>query len=201
MSIYLGFDPGGAGKFGWCVAREATENASELPLAVVEAGIARHAKDAVCAASRLIPGSELPVAAGLDAPLIWSRGEGRRVEPVLRQQIRNAGCGSAEGTVQHVNSLRGACVVQGMMTGVLLRERFKGIPLSEAHPKAWLWIAGITRRRSPVAEITLADLPEWCISPRRDFGDHERDAAISCLSAWAMVSRPGGWHDLYQFER
>jgi len=200
MSIYLGFDPGGAGEFGWCVAQESTDSATGLPLIIVEAGIAMHAKEAVCEASQLIPSSELPAAAGIDAPLIWSRGAGRQAEPLLREQIRHAGCGTAEGTVQHVNSLRGACVVQGMMTAVLLRERFEEIPLSEAHPKAWLWIAEITNRRPSVAEITVADLPEWCVSPKSDLRDHQRDAAISCLSSWAMIRRTDGWHDLYQAE-
>ena len=201
MSIYLGFDPGGAGEFGWCVAQESTESASGLPLIVVKAGIAMHAQEAVCEASHLIPGSALPAAAGIDAPLIWSRGVGRQSEPMLRQQMRNAGCKTAEGTVQHMNSLRGACVAQGMMTAVLLRERFKGIPLSEAHPKAWLWIAEVASQLSPVAEIAVSDLPEWCVSTQRQLHNHERDAAISCLSAWAMVHQPEGWHDLYQSEQ
>lgn len=201
MSIYLGFDPGGAGEFGWCVARESTESANGLPLIIVVAGIAMHAKEAVCEASQLIPSSEVPAAAGIDAPLIWSRGAGRQAEPFLRAQIRHAGCGTAEGTVQHLNSLRGACAVQWMMTAVLLRERFEEIPLSEAHPKAWLWIAEITNRRPRVAEITVADLQEWCVSPRGNLCNHERDAAISCLSAWAMIRRPEGWHDLYRAEQ
>jgi hypothetical protein len=134
MSIYLGFDPGGAGHFGWCVARES--GSRTLPLIVLGIDVADHARDAVEAAIGHVPAGEPVLAAGIDAPLIWSRIEGRKVEGELRCQIRRADSKTAEGTVQHVNSLRGACVVQGMMTAVFLREAFAGLPLSEAHPKA-----------------------------------------------------------------
>ncbi|HEX4965660.1 MAG TPA: hypothetical protein VF173_32920 [Thermoanaerobaculia bacterium] len=200
MSIYLGFDPGGAREFGWCVARESSSGA--LPLTVLRTGVALYAMDAVEAAICHVPAGEPVLAAGIDAPLVWSRGEGRRVEQVLRQQVRLAGSETAEGTVQHVNSLRGACVAQGMLTAVFLREAFAGLPLSEAHPKAWLWLSKATHRRPTPAEITLADLSEWCSLPdRHPPSEHERDAAVACLSAWAMIRRPQDWHDLYLYAK
>lgn len=175
MSIYLGFDPGGEGRFGWCVARESTGGV--LPLITLAVGVADHAKQAIEEALHHAPLGEPLLAAAIDAPLTWSRGAGRRVDHLLRQQIRDAGAKSAEGTVQHVNSLRGACVTQGMMAAVLLREKYAGLPLSEAHPKAWLYLSG-----------SGAGSPE---------GQDERDATNACLSAWAMVRQPPDWHNLY----
>lgn len=82
-----------------------------------------------------------------------------------------------------------------------LTKGFAGLPLSEAHPKAWLWLSGAANRGPTPAEITLADLSEWCSWPDRQKSEHERDAAICCLSAWAMIRRPQAWHDLYLYAK
>ena len=102
------------------------------------------------------------------------------------------------GTVLHVNSLRGACLVQGMTAALLLRRRAPELPISEAHPKALLWLLGLaTKGRRPRA-VSFDRLAPLLLRPERRQSDceHERDAALGTLSAWAMVHRPSDWEDL-----
>lgn len=64
MGVVIGFDPGGAGTFGWCVA-----TGSALPLNIVDRNTSDHAEGACYAAVRAAE-SEGPVSAvGIDAPL------------------------------------------------------------------------------------------------------------------------------------
>jgi len=184
MSIYLGFDPGGDGRFGWAVVQESAPGA--LPLAVLATDCASSAKTALQSALDEVPPDESILAVGIDAPLVWSRGEGREVDNLLRRQIREKGCTAAGGTVQHVNSLRGGCVAQGMMTALLLREMDAGLPLSESHPKAWLWLAGVATREKTAdctTDITGFDLGAWLVFQKEVESEDERDAAIAS-SPW-----------------
>ena len=114
----------------------------------------------------------------------------------LRERIRERGAPNAAGTVQQVNSLRGACLVQGMLAGVLSRQRTSGVAISESHPKAMLWLL----ERNP-AQVRLQDMPEkFDLHDGVDDGEHLRDAAVACLSAWAMVHNPNGWSDRYPLD-
>lgn len=136
MTLQLfGFDPGGRGGFGWCHA----EGGKRLPLVILKSGVAPNAQGAVEAALAGLE-RELPAAAGIDAPLVWTLGEGRRVDGFLRSNVRVGGCKTASGTVQAVNSLRAACLVQGYLTMRILRERYPALGLTESHPKAMLWL-------------------------------------------------------------
>jgi predicted nuclease with RNAse H fold len=197
MKKYLvGFDPGGRGKFGWCVV----EDKRELPVRVVCVGVADHAEGAVRAAHEVVQAKKGNViGVGIDAPLFWVADGCRQVDNNLRQRIRERGAPNAAGTVQQVNSLRGACLVQGMLAGVLSRQRTSGVPISESHPKAALWLLG----RNP-AQIALPELPEVNLTEcwhQPDEGPHLRDAALACLSAWAMVHEPPDWRNLYPQEQ
>jgi predicted nuclease with RNAse H fold len=78
---------------------------------------------------------DAPEAIGIDCPMWWTSavGRGRHVDAWLRQTH-----GLHPGTVQSVNSLRGAVVVQGIMLAMRLRERHPNLPITETHPKALL---------------------------------------------------------------
>jgi hypothetical protein len=190
MSVLLGFDPGGRNAFGWCVV----EDAPALPLAIRTTGVANSAEQAVAEALAGVAPHETVAAAGIDAPLFWVPHGGRLVDQAVRDATRRAG-GSGR-TVQSVNSLRGACLVQGILAGILLRRQHPTLPLSEAHPKAYLWINGLVHRHRPMATVTLRELAEFHANGVGGV-EHVRDAALAALSAWALVRRPLGWTDLY----
>ncbi|MEN6577247.1 MAG: DUF429 domain-containing protein [Phycisphaerales bacterium] len=196
MKYLMGFDPGGGNHFGWCVVKDRRE----WPLGVVDAGIADHAAGAVEAAYEAVPKGASVIGVGIDAPLFWVANGCRAVDNALRERIRCLGAPHAAGTVQQVNSLRGACLVQGMLAGVLSRQCTPGVPISESHPKAMLWLLG----HNPV-EIKLPGLGDKLILPhdwhQADVGDHLRDAGLTCLSAWAMVHEPPEWEDILAHDR
>lgn len=189
--MLLGFDPGGSGAFGWCV----TENLPRCPLPVRATGVANVAVDAVRDALFHVRKGEDVDAAGIDAPLFWTAGGDRRVDQLGRAAVRHEGGPSS--TVIHVNALRGACLIQGVLAGMLLRKRFANIRLTEAHPKAYLWMSGAATPERPPQNIDLVDPPQFQVG---GFGhtDHERDAAT--LSAWAMIHHPPEWSDLFPRE-
>jgi len=75
--------------------------------------------------------------------------------------MRQRGAQNVHGTVQAVNSLRGACLVQGILTAILLRQRVPEIHVSESHPKAVLWLLGAATPENPPAAIHLCNLPQF----------------------------------------
>lgn len=152
MNYLIGFDPGGERNFGWCVVRDRRE----WPLRVVRTGIADHAAEAVEAAYKAVPKGASVIGVGIDAPLFWVADGSRAVDNALRERIRCLGVPHAAGTVLQVNSLCGACLVQGMLAGVLSRQCSPGVPISESHPKAMLW----QFRRNP-GQVGLVELPEF----------------------------------------
>jgi hypothetical protein len=79
-----------------------------------------------------------------------------------------------------------------MLAAMLLRQHSNGLPISESHPKAMLWLLGIG--------ISLGNLGTFLAGNTANASDHERDAALSALSAWAMSTQPNGWEDLYPQE-
>lgn len=194
MEFIFGFDPGGAGAFGWCVAT----NPAAAPLGVRECGVVSVASEAADAAMEAVGRADEVVAAGIDAPLFWVPAGDRAADRKLRSAICSLGAPS--GTVQHVNSLRGACLIQGILVGLLLRQRMPRLPISESHPKAMLWLTRVASRSTGPSSIALSDIAELSGFPQLAASDHERDAAIAALSAWAMLRRPTGWHDLHARE-
>ena len=183
MSVLLGFDPGGDRRFGWCVC----EDVEGLPLTIRATDCSGTVNDAMESALAQIGDGEQPIGVGVDAPMYWVRNSGRRVDREVRSAIREAGAPNPPGRVQHVNSLRGACVAQGMLVAVDLRALYPHLVVSECHPKALLWLIGAD-----------GDVGEFAGYVRGVEGrsEHERDAAISCLSAWAAVHKPVDWRDL-----
>jgi len=189
--MLLGFDPGGIGQFGWAVC----EYKDTLPLPIVQTGISDHADGAVVAAFQAAGAPGTVCAAGIDAPLFWVASGTRRADEVLRSALRRKGAPSPSGTVQEINSLRGACLVQGILAALLLRRRVPELRVSEAHPKALLWLLAVASSQMHPRQIMLADLRSY-ITGSAGTSEHERDACLGILSAWAMVSAAGGWSDL-----
>jgi hypothetical protein len=190
MPLYIGFDPGGAGAFGWAVL-----SGIQLPLFLVARGVSHHADEAVHSVRDTARQSPL-AAAGIDAPLFWHGRGDRTVDQRVRSAIIQRGAHA--GTVNSVNSMRGACLIQGMMAAMLLRTHQNELPITEAHPKALLWLLGIARRGKPSVGIAISDLHDWITgNDVAGASDHEPDACLGAISAFAMTHQTEGWQDLY----
>ena len=181
--IILGFDPGGKERFGWCVA-QSSANGHLQPRA---SGIASDAFNAVEAAlSTADDLGGVVKAAGIDCPLLWvtkgDRKADKFIRSAMRGKVRNVG-----GTVQQVNSLRGACLSQGVMAAHLLRLKLPDIRITESHPKALLWLRD-------VKDVGVSHLIEPKLLWKTE---HERDAALGAFGALAMIEKRSGWRDLY----
>ena len=192
IGLILGFDPGGANRFGWSVCSAGADHLQQ-PL---KTGLADDAWDALIRVKKAFRDFDLPenpqvLAAGIDAPLFWGRRRNRRVDDVLRQALKKNKFPTPGGTVQQVNSLRGACLVQGVLLAKYLRETWNA-PITEAHPKALQHLL----RHSGQPEMTeLARLTEGL-----EDREHERDATLSAIGAWAMYKKLPGWRDIYDQE-
>lgn len=174
----LGLDPGGKKAFGWAIV-SGTFEAPEF----VAGGVCSGAHSAIAAAQEHL--RDAPDAVGIDAPLFWSALGDRCADIHVRKLVRLAG-GHA-GTVSHVNSLQGACLVEGAVAARLVRDRWPAADITEAHPKALLQIC------TEVAQF--AALPSV-----QGSGYHLRDAALGALAALAMVEARASWKDLAAVE-
>ena len=179
VDVVLGFDPGGKGNFGWSICEIARGQ-----LGIIETGVASDALEVMERVSAARPGNARVLAAGIDAPMFWSKTGGREVDPIIREAIKRRGCSTAAGTVQHVNSLRGACLVQGVLLGLYLHQKFNDVPITEAHPKALL------RLLDDSDSARLTELTDGR-------SEHERDAVLAAFAAWSMHRRAPGWKNLY----
>ncbi len=195
MEIYVGFDPGGDKRFGWAVC-----SSKESILHVLATGRAAHTREAVTQALSVASGKGTIMGAGIDAPLFWSEAGGRDVDILVRSAIKQLGAPHPEGTVQHINSLRGACLLQGVMTARLLQKQHPDIALTESHPKALLYLLGIANAERSAASVTMADLLNYVICETH-VGEHERDAVLAAITAFAGKIRTQGWINLFKRER
>ena len=184
MEFLIGLDPGGKGNFGWCVVADKPK----LPDTAVASGLADNADGAVAAALAAIPVDGHIRCAGIHAPLFWPLSGPRNADLAVRAAIRTAGCRHASGTVQDVNSLRGACLVQGMLAAMKLRELYPTLPITEAHPKALRWLFAEVEAFAVVEEFSMKS-------------DHERDALLAAIAAWAGARKLTDWQDLLVMER
>lgn len=196
MQVVLGFDPGGDGQFGWAVLER---NGRRTPR-TRKTGMSSHAEGALASSLACISSDDALLGAGIDSPLYWTpRGE-RVADRRIRQRIHELGAPSAAGTVQHPNSLRGACVVQGPTMALLLRRRFPDIQITEAHPKALLWTLGLANSQRRPEEVSVADLT-GLVTCEAVACEHERDAVLGAVAAFAMSDRLPPWRDLLAEEQ
>ena len=188
---FVGFDPGGDKQFGWCVIEGATR-----PLSLVHSGCVNDAAAAVDAVVRAVGDRSRIDGVGIDGPLFWTPSGRRRVDWVVREAIKSAGAPNAGGTVQQVNSLRGACSTQGVVAAHLLRRAVPGVRITEAHPKALLWLINVASAGRRVLDVGMEQLGEFISCHEASLSEHERDAALGAFAAWAMASGAAGWRDL-----
>jgi hypothetical protein len=195
MKVILGFDPGGEGRFGWAVCTDLDDG-----LNVVTTGLADHAKGAMNEALNALPKRGLVVGAGIDAPMYWVTDKYRESDILVRKAISHLGAKSPGGTVQHFNSLRGACVIQGLLISKLLRRLYPDLPITEAHPKALLWLMGIARRGHEPKTIKPIDIKQVIIEGTEFGSEDERDAILGAFTAQMMIRRKSDWVDLLTYE-
>ena len=188
----LGFDPGGEGKFGWCACL--TEGGG---LELVAAGLVDNALEAICQTDAAIDSrgtreSSRIVAAGIDAPMFWSPNGFRTVDKIVSSELKATNFPKSKrgGTVQQLNSLRGACLVQGVLLAKHLRDKW-ALDITESHPKVLDHLLS-QPMYLPMKKV-VDDLAQDFHDPERDI----RDSVLSAAAAWAMVRRLPGWRNLY----
>ncbi len=155
---WAGADPGGKGKFG-------------LAFLYCDGEISCTRVSSVDEAVEAIADKGEPCALGVDAPMWWSSGVGggRKSDEILRKAY-----GIHPGTVQSVNSLRGAALVGGTLLAFRVRERFPSVKVTEAHPKALLRALDLKRNNFP---------GEFGLSCGSSDNEDEQDAAIAAVCA------------------
>ena len=190
----LGFDPGGRTKqrFGWCILED--ENAP--PLKIFGAGSLGSAGEVLNEIDKRLPKGANVLSAGIDAPLSWAFSGPRSADTEIRSKMGQ----HPDTSVQEVNSLRGACVAQGIMIAVLLRKTHKDLGITEAHPKAFLEMMGIRMDST----IESESLKKYFRDYTKIEGSNEidvRDAAIAGYFAWVMAHSENnhfdGWTNLF----
>ncbi len=178
MDLYIGFDPGGEGKFGWAVCKY-----SDGKLELVQSGNALHAVHAVEKVSKYVTDTTHILGIGIDAPLYWVPNGNRQADTLVRNAIKRLGAPQPGGTVQAVNSLRGACVAQGAMVAELSHNAYPAAEVNEAHPKALLFMLGLAGSERKTTQITTDDLNQFVRSSESSVtSEHERDAILACIS-------------------
>ena len=206
----LGFDPGGyspcakgyrrqvctkEGHFGWSVC--CVVDGILQPRATT--GLAKDAWDAVAKVKDAMTASPIVLAAGIDAPLFWSKRANRAVDCKIKKALR--AIKAPTKSVLEVNSLSSAATVQGMLLTKYLRAAWVGVNITECHPFALRRLLVSTEQ----AEIlrTIRCLTAHLDTDVRPDDAHKRDATLSAVSAWAAKYRnePGsGWRNLYDEE-
>lgn len=162
---WVGVDPGGIDCFG---------------LAKLDSNGLFEAKCFLCAEDALKGLVAEPAGIGIDTPLWWSSGRsaGRKADSWLRRRYGNR----VGKSVLQINSLSGACLIQGIMFAEQARQRFPNVPITEVHPKVLIL--------SNNCELDL-DI-EWrrfCslfrIRPKASdvLNEHERDAVVAAVAA------------------
>ena len=165
----FGADPGGARRFG-------------LAALHVDGRFETRCCSSVDEAVKWI---DHPEAVGIDCPLWWSsaKGGGRQVDSWLRSTY-----GIHPGTVQSVNSLRGAILTQGILLAMRLRARSPSLPVTETHPKALLKALRLSRKPWKV----IAD--RFGLDGNVPPDEHEFDALLGAVAAREGMRQ--SWSDL-----
>ncbi len=168
--IFLGFDPGGKGRFGWSIC---TVDAGQFKQD--RSGTVWCATDAVKEVNCNLPPNARVLGAGIDAPMFWDKAGNpwRKADKIIKRY--------GGGSPVSLNGLRGSVVVQGILLAVLLRERFAKLPITEVFP------SGLRN--------LLQDCPpelERCKGEAED----ERDARTAAYAAWFMYKKDPRWRDI-----
>ena len=181
-----GFDPGGRDKkkkpqFGWCVAEFA-----DSPN-VIKKGTVACADEAFHEMHKSLNDTKGQlVATGIDSHLYWMRnGKRRNADSIVWDALKKELPSATTGRVQAVNSLQGACLIQGFFLAKKIESNYPYCKITETHPKVLLEI-------SPKVKDYVNQVPSIC-------NEHERDAIISAWAA-AKCFLHGGKPNLFCFE-
>ncbi|HED39686.1 MAG TPA: DUF429 domain-containing protein [Chromatiales bacterium] len=196
MEIYLGLDPGGKNQFGWSICQKDEER-----LEIIKTGNASHAKAVLLAIKNNLPPQSVVVGAGIDAPLYWVADGSRYSDKLVRKAISKLGSDSSSGTVQQLNSLRGACVIQGPIIAKLLTDQFPSIKITETHPKALLYLLGYVDALCHHGSININDLNQYVNVVTGNYSEHERDSVLGAIASMASVNGYSSWVDLVKKEK
>ena len=196
MEIYVGFDPGGKGRFGWAICSPEGER-----LRVLNAGNAEHAQNALLVVKSQLPSQTTITGAGIDAPLFWVANGVRNSDLLVRNAIKKLGAKSPGGTVQQLNSLRGACIVQGPLIAKLLMDEFPSVAITETHPKALLFLLGLANKKNPPGDISTENLSDYIHVDAGKYSEHERDSVLGAMASWISMKQKDEWRDLVQDEQ
>lgn len=178
---FLGFDPGGKGKFGVASANIDSDGG----LTELETGCVRDAQEAIRWARDKTPFEGI----GIDTLLIWSATGSRGCDRHLRERFRHH-----SGSVIEQNSLYSAMTVNGAILALSLSQFSK--PLCEVHPKLLLKAYGSRPDFQPL--ISAINEVEAVSRTAKD-ADDRKDALVS---AWAASRHYfGAWTDeLFRYD-
>ena len=185
INLYLGFDPGGISHFGWSICREVAGQL-EPP---ARTGLADNARDALnqvldAIAPCAVKATVRVLAAGIDAPLFWSSTGGRMIDNQATLGV----------TPIPINGLRGSVVVQGPLLVRHLSGVWGDLQITESYPGALEHLLGQGRHPE---ELQMAQRLTAGLNANPG-QNHERDATLCAVSAWAAIHRPANWQNLYQ---
>ena len=156
---WVGADPGGKNNFGLAFLDKAGEVLDCTTVSSVDEAVDQ------------ITCRDAPLGLGIDTPMWWSsrKGAGRKADNWLRRKYQ-----IPSGTVQTVNSLKGAALVGGMLLAHRIREMFPDTRITESHPKALLLYA---------LKLDGTGFAEQFKIPISWSNEHERDATIGAVCA------------------
>lgn len=176
-NLYLGFDPGGKGNFGWVRLR--VDHDWHEPI-LEDGGVVSGAEEALEVAIGDV--EQVPDAVGIDAPLFYARRGGRVADSFLRSRMKmlQHGRGSSR-SVMSINSLQGACVVEGLLLANFVRRLWSDVWITEAHPSVLKAVSRTAEMRCK--QLYNGDNPN----------PHIEDALLAAYTAWAGSTRAQGW--------
>ena len=193
-NFILGFDPGGKarfphgkGDFGWSICSEV----GGLLQPYARTGSATDAWDAISKVKKELESlvaTPNVLGAGIDAPLFWSKKGKREVDDVLEWAMETTDFPPPEKRdriVQAVNSLRGACVVQGPLLARFLSENCCDLKITESHPKVLHHLLQKSGQPDIVNNMVQDLMTNLYL--KANLTDHERDATLCAVAAWAMM--------------
>jgi hypothetical protein len=109
--------------------------------------------------------------------------------PAFLSGVNFAGYSPSQ-TVNAVNSLRGACLIQGIVVAMMCRKAVTRIPVTESRPKALLWLVDKASSKRPPVDVKIGDLGEYVVGSRvKEATEDERDAVLGAVAAFVMESR------------
>ena len=193
--LVVGLDPGGITQFGWCVAETVNSR-----VRLRKTDVAYNAAEALDDITEYLGHLNDVEGVAIDSPLFWVANGDRRADQTVRKAMKALGATASDGTVQRVNSLRGACLVQGVMAAHIIRRKNPQVRLTESHPKALLWLLRVASAQRRVTQVGIEQLLEFMESDAADLCEHERDAALGSFAAAAMLQSRRGWRDLAKEE-